>query len=978
MQVRNFKAESNPRGGRIDLSWFNPDATEFPALKGIRILRREFTEPAIRIEGATIKIESPSVEIYDDSQAKPGNAGRLSDIGLKGDTVYYYAAFAYGPGTQISPLAIAAALATTPYQTADELYRNLPALYQRLDTIVPPDAPELDPADKDKGQLRRLIEMFGLQMDLLRSYAGGTRDFSEVDRIDGALLRLLADWIGWQTDSTLPLAKQRYEIKYAPHYYRTTGIAANLRATINRLTTWDAQIKEFAHNIFVTNAPEQLFIQETERREANWPAKPLVKLVTLDVAYEGRASIARETDDRSLLVYHTRQSSSKTDAVAEQWHICYKLFDQAGWLPARRLSFDGDINKYPSAVQTRDGNVWVFWSSFEAKGAQRVPRIKLQIISAGRPARPPQLRGAVSGPFSFSDGDEFKITIQDGVIEINRTVVFHSEHFQDLTKATSVETAALLDRELPGVDVTVEVGAIVITSSASGAKATLTLPTSAVATKLGLTGAATGSDPSRAQLTGRGGPFELSKGDQMVIRVDDNPAKIVTFAQAKLSAAEAAAAINSVLPGVASDKAGSLRLSSPNTGRSSFIAIDVDGSTAAPKIGFGAPLPQGSSPADDSQPAGFEDNSGNIWLFWSSRRADNPSESPAWRIWYNRFDTATARWGEAKRLTTGIDCEPAIAFDRANGAAGQGKIWVCWSRQKSDGRWNIFYRTATKIDFGALTNADWREFELSPIPSDYDRKEPAPVLIASENVELYFSANRNDGWQVWLNPLTPSPAAADQRITSNQFTCRAPVALKTNQGVRLLFRSNESQVYNSPSYPASQTIDARYAGSTTVDVRNAAKIGVRGNAQDVLRYTYDTGRADDDWYARDTVGIYLTPDTDDEKLILRKQSTIAGVVKSFLPIQVRPVFIIQQVYPELVYTYSQADAKEPRFIGEETVDTILSEVYSGFSDTFRDRVNFRFIRTWRDGPPTKGVADLNVTPPDLSFRLFMRGVDEGA
>jgi len=372
------------------------------------------------------------------------------------------------------------------------------------------------------------------------------------------------------------------------------------------------------------------------------------------------------------------------------------------------------------------------------------------------------------------------------------------------------------------------------------------------------------------------------------------------------------------------------------------------------------------------------DNSGDIWVFWSSRPAGAAGVGSPWRVLYNRFQVNSGVWGTGKTLTAGPDAEPAVVFDPGTGGGGLGRIWVAWSRKTNNDRRNIFSRTTTKIDFQAIADADWVEKELTPVPADYDRKEPAPVFTGAGKVELYFSSNRNDGWQVWFNTLSPNPAADEKQITSGQFTCRAPAATATADGVRLWFRNNSSQVYTSPSYPASQTIDARYAGATTLDTRNATKMGLRRNLVDVLRYTYDTGTKEDDWYARDTVGIYLTPDTDDDKLILRKQSTLANVVRRFLPIQVRAVFIIQQVYPEFVYTYALPASPQPRFIVEQTVDTILSEIYTGAVDSYHDKVNFKFTRTWAAGLPKKGVVNLSVQPPDLSFRLFMRDVEEGA
>ena len=968
MAVRNFTAESNPRGGRIDLSWLAPTQSEFPNFRGVRIFRRESTHPA-----------AGGAPILDDNTSPPGATASFIDSALKGNTVYYYSIFAYDNDGKLSAPVLASAYSTEPYESGDRLYDDLPGLYAQFDTSTPPAVSDLDPDDRTKGQLRRLIELFGLQFDLMRSFAAGTRDFADVDRVDGSLIPLLADWLGWQTDFTLPLVKQRNEVRYAPHFHRTTGIAANLRATLNRLTTWDAQVKEFVHNVFVTNAPEQLLLQETERTGTVWPEKPEIQLVTLDVAYRGRPAVLNTLDGRVLLFYHARQSLARQGSTlaSEQWQVWFKSFDRTAWEPAQRVTFDGEMNRHPSVAQTPNGNIWVFWTRYPVKPTDGPPTNKLLLLSAGRSAHTPLLRGANVEPFPLADGNDFKISIDDGSTVIDRAVPFHPEDFVDITKATSAEVAALLNRELPGVDATVEEGSIVLTSATAGATSKLTLPASPVATALGLSGPATGADPTSAQLTGGTGPFALVDKDALVIRVDSLPANAVVFTAGSFTAAQVAAAINNVFPGLAKTDAGKLKLVSPTVGASSFLSIDVDGSTAASKLGFAASLPGAGAGLENTQPAVMTDNSGNIWAFWVSRPTlVRPSIST---ISYNRFDVAANAWGAVKTLTVGPDIEPAVAFDPGNGAPGQGRIWVAWSRKKTNDHWNIFHCTTTKIDFAGLADADWVQTELAPAPPDYDRVEPAPVFVSTNRVELYFSANRNDGWHVWFNTLSPAPAADEQQVTHGQFTCRAPAAIaRSGGGVRLWFRNNSSQVYTSPSYPASQTIDARYAGATTADTRNAVKMGLRGNLVDVLRYTYDTGKREDDWYARDTVGIYLTPDTDNSQLILRTQSTLANVVRLFLPIQVRAVFVIQQVYPEFVYTYALKDAAQPRFIGEEVVDTILSETYTGIVDSFRDRVDFKFTRTWGPGLPKKGVIDLAVQPPDLSFRLFMREVEEGA
>lgn len=113
----------------------------------------------------------------------------------------------------------------------------------------------------------------------------------------------------------------------------------------------------------------------------------------------------------------------------------------------------------------------------------------------------------------------------------------------------------------------------------------------------------------------------------------------------------------------------------------------------------------------------------------------------------------------------------------------------------------------------------------------------------------------------------------------------------------LLYRSNESLSYTSNVYRATETVDFRYAGCTTVDTRNAARIILRGQFEDFQTYTYDTGknggRTNEDWYARDTIGLYLNPDTMDAEKITLGRSRIAQVLREFMPITDRAVLFTQ-------------------------------------------------------------------------------------
>ena len=51
-----------------------------------------------------------------------------------------------------------------------------------------------------------------------------------------------------------------------------------------------------------------------------------------------------------------------------------------------------------------------------------------------------------------------------------------------------------------------------------------------------------------------------------------------------------------------------------------------------------------------------------------------------------------------------------------------------------------------------------------------------------------------------------------------------------------------------------------------------------------------TGTDNADQYARETVGLYLTPDTTDQAVIQRNQNLLRNALREFLPAPVRTVF----------------------------------------------------------------------------------------
>ncbi len=325
--LQQIKAIPHPAGNRLLVQWKNPAPNPYD---GVRVIRREETHPMTPIEGTFVA----DVEGWE----------TVEDRDLKGETVYYYTLFPY----RVDPLRYyfdprnrTAAMTTAPYNTAGQMYDLLPGIYHRYDT--------------ESGQLRHFLDLPGEQFDQLYSFATALLNAYNLERVDGRLLPLLAEWIGWQTNYRLEIAKQRNEIRYAPYLYQAMGLIPTLEATVKRILGWESRTKEFVHNVFRSNCPERLNIwlrQRNSSGEWSQPTKPL----SLDFAYEGRPSAVRDREGKLWLFYHTLKQN--------RWEIWYKTYTpDEQWLPSQSLNNNRSIEKSPTAVLQGE-RLWVFWSNY--------------------------------------------------------------------------------------------------------------------------------------------------------------------------------------------------------------------------------------------------------------------------------------------------------------------------------------------------------------------------------------------------------------------------------------------------------------------------------------------------------------------------------------------------------------------------------------------------------------------------------------
>jgi hypothetical protein len=334
--LKNLNATPHPDGNRIDLTWelaWDPPESAGKVL--VKVMRREDRFPSPDDWQEDCVDGQPVLVIEHDNLLSASDRGP-DGKGLRAETVYYYAV-QVGEDT---PYAHVAAMATGPYGLGQQLYDLLPTLYRRYDTALAADAPPtLAGPDRQRGPLRRFLDLPGGQLDQLYSFARAALQLHDQDRVDGRLLPLLAEWIGWRSDFRRGFQAQRNELRQAPYIQETLGTLPNIEATVKRLIGWDCRAKEFANNIFLSNQPERLnlWAMPMPMPLDDPPASlllddPPASLLSLDFAYEGRPSavVCDEGEDRrrTWLFYHSvnsRGSAADTgEAVAKGSAIRYK------------------------------------------------------------------------------------------------------------------------------------------------------------------------------------------------------------------------------------------------------------------------------------------------------------------------------------------------------------------------------------------------------------------------------------------------------------------------------------------------------------------------------------------------------------------------------------------------------------------------------------------------------------------------------
>ncbi|MDT7797392.1 MAG: hypothetical protein QOI78_825 [Actinomycetota bacterium] len=375
MRLTGITATPHPDGNRIDLAWAYPPPPPPPApvvTPGVRLVRAEGSHPLMPADGFTV--------------AQGIGLAGATDRGLAGERVYYYTLFPFTgdpPVFDPDPHNLVNAMATSRYDFAGRIYAMLPSLYRRYDAEQPPAA-RGGPAGTDPGQLRGFLDLPGGELDRLYSFLNAARSLTDLDRVDGNLLPLLAQWIGWRTDFGLPIGAQRNEIRFAPRIYQTVGGVPTLDATVARVTGWANRTKEFVHNVARSNQPERLNLWSVRRDVAGTLSTP--ELASLNFAYDGRPAAVRDTDGSTAVFYHTRRQHG--------WDIWTKRFADGAWEPSLPIVDRPGIDKNP-ATALQGSRLWLFWQSYDQTEPASEPRWRIHFLT--------RTGTALSAPAVFGD-----------------------------------------------------------------------------------------------------------------------------------------------------------------------------------------------------------------------------------------------------------------------------------------------------------------------------------------------------------------------------------------------------------------------------------------------------------------------------------------------------------------------------------------------------------------------------------------------
>ncbi len=187
---------------------------------------------------------------------------------------------------------------------------------------------------------------------------------------------------------------------------------------------------------------------------------------------------------------------------------------------------------------------------------------------------------------------------------------------------------------------------------------------------------------------------------------------------------------------------------------------------------------------------------------------------------------------------------PFVVFHPTDAAQ---RLWVFWARSEASARrpTALAYRVSGQgkpepkrggLERDPRTAAGTSRVRRSRAGSARQDKWRCRTLL-----ELQSQRELVDLAGATVNRTTHAWGTAEMLINRPYTQCD-PLPIPIATGTMLVYHANESVTYTSTVYGATETVDHRYAGSTTIDVRNTAKRALRGKFGDFQTFTSDVGQ----------------------------------------------------------------------------------------------------------------------------------------
>ncbi|GAB3433653.1 phage tail protein [Flindersiella endophytica] len=945
-------------GHSVELTWTNPPASAFGggSLAGVRVVRRERTFPLDPDDGDLVYGESSPV------------VQALTDTRLTPLTRFYYTVFAFdGTDFHTGDGSRASALATDDYGLSERFYRLLPAVLQRDDRPLRPDevhalGPDvqaglgaLPPALRDAGQLRRYLAAATAPLGLMRSTAEGLRQLRDIDRVPPEYLPLLAAFVDWRTDRTLPIYQQRNEIRAATGLYRTVGTVPNLRSIVTRYTGSQVNVAEYAQHIGRSQHAPQLNVFALREAGSGWLAArdaadllgfappntgeglasvtgtvagpfPLSAGLEFTVSTDAAGPVAARfavTDAVNLAAATTAEVAA---ALNRQFQDVTVTALNNGRLrldaPAGTLRVDAAETSLVTLDHAPRGRIAVVpgassasFRLFHAVSDPLAPaddRAARRVVSGQAFPRPP-VPGELGVPVNDFSGSPFLPAAPIGRI-----------HLKPYRGGQWGDSVAVFNGSEPA--------AAALPPAGGGQPGRILLawvarhgtPDSQIRFAVGTT-----NQPAPAVLVGdRGTPFALRHGSFLLLRDAGGRAFGAQFARGDFadpdapSITDVVAVVNERLSAVVTADAapgGALRLTSLGVGGDAGLTIDLAASTAAAALGFGPANHTATGDWGDRidwgavQPLTAVSNGRIADLAATAdgagvQLAYARHDGVAWQVRTIRFDGGV--WAGDEALSSGAlsSREPSLGRDP------DGRIWAVWARQGFVGgaAWSL--RQRSKPAGGAWGS----EAALTAVPAATTAGDREPGLTVRPGLppRVFFRSDRSGGPDLWSIPIGGSAAVVTAGAPAD--TWPAPVTVGGQQW--LLHRSDRSVGLAGAGAGASRFEDAgtlhRYSGSTTVVLTDADRLDRLGALDDLVAYTphrpagelAEPPLTDAEVYTRSTVGLYFTQagsGPPDESMAER----LRAVLSRFVPVNVR--IVVRPTPSGLERTAAAATAADP-------------------------------------------------------------------